>query len=152
MSDLYKVEVLKRDRRTVELRLDFTRWQTTVPVSRSFACMLIEDESAPGHADWDRWQNATWAQDENWNLKDHLVRVEVKSAEGLPRGDDGKARRGMDLDDRGSCGVVTLEIEVDEDGPLDHLVVGHRWGTTAYGKLGDIYFAGNADDLRVWRR
>ncbi len=152
MSDLYDVEVLKREARLLRLRLDLSRWETGVPVGPSFACMLLEDESAPGYEAGSRWRIDRCDADVNFNLHDHVVRVEVAVADGLPR-EAGKPSPGRDLDDKGGCGFVELEIELDVDGALDHLEVGQRWGTTAYDELDDgVMFGGDVEDPRQWTR
>ena len=159
MSDLFRVHVEACDGRTAQLRLRILHLdEITFPVSPSFAMMLIEDESAPGHARYRAWTREVYKVDEDFSPSDHLVSIRLIEARGLPRV-QGEPPAGLtrdevdDSEDPGVLGEALYEVVVDAQGMLGHLEVGDAWGTTAYDEAGNgpIYLGGSGDPTE-WRR
>jgi hypothetical protein len=159
MSDLFRVQVESCDGHTALLRLRILALdEVTFPLSPSFAMMLLEDESAPGHERYRAWQRGIYATDEDFDTAAHLVSIRLLEKRGLPR-EQGEPPAGMTRDDvdasedPGVLGEALYEIVVDAEGMLGHLDAGDAWGTTAYDEAGNgpIYLGGS-EDLTEWRR
>ncbi len=159
MSDLFQAHVESRDGSTAHLRLRIASLdEVTFPVSPSFAMMLLEDESAPGHERYRAWKREVYETDEDFDPAAHLVSIRLLEKRGLPR-EQGEPPAGMTRDDvdasedPGLLGEALYEIVVDATGMLGHLDVGDAWGTTAYDEAGagPIYIGGSEDPTE-WRR
>lgn len=159
MSDLFRVHVEARDAHTALLRLRILSLdEITFPVSPSFAMMLLEDESCPGHERYRAWRRGVYDADENFDIAAHLVSIRLVEKRGPPR-EQGEPPAGMTRDevdeseDPGVLGEALYEVVVDAEGMLGHFEVGDAWETTAYDEAGDgpIYLGGSGDPTE-WRR
>lgn len=159
MSDLFRVHVEACDGTTARLRLRIINLdQVTFPVSRGFAMMLVEDESAPGHDRYRAWLREVSRTDVEFDAWAHLMSVRLIEKRGLPR-EQGKPPAGLtrddvdDSDDRGVLGEALYELVVGASGMLGHLTVGDTWGTTAYDVAGKgPFYLGGSGDPTEWRR
>jgi hypothetical protein len=159
MSDLFRVQVEACDGCTARLRLRILSLdEITFPVSPSFVMMLVEDESAPGHARYRAWTRAAYDADEDFSTSSRVVSIQLVEKRGLPRV-QGEPPAGLTRDDvdasedPGVLGEALYEIVTDGPGMLGHFAVGDTWGTTAYDEAGDgpIYL-GESGDPTEWRR
>jgi len=153
------VRVEARSDLTAQLRVQIISLdEVSFPLSRSFAMMLIEDESAPGHAGYRAWSRVACDSDESFDSCAHVVSIRLLEARGLPR-EHGSPPAGLTRDDvdasadPGILGEALYEIVVDAPGMHDHFEVGAVWGTTAYDEAGNgPLYCGGAEDPKEWRR
>ncbi len=143
MADLYRVEVVAVSPSVLELKLELTPSSTSVPIGRSFAAMLLEEEVAPCHARLEAWRHAMVEENEDFDAGRTITRVAVVSSTGMPVG-------AVPAD---GDGVVVVAIHVDQPGLLDHFAVGDSWRSTAHDELDDgTVFTGLEEDARIWNR
>lgn len=151
MPELYRVTVVARKAKKLQLQLQPTGHALSISLGPSFARMLIEDASAPGHAAYLEWLNAKQALDDDFDDQQAIAQVEVIAApaEAWP----------LELavpfpDDIASLlGAVVLEISVDEAGMIAHLAPDATWHSTAFDELNDgTWFRCAPDDVRSWKR
>lgn len=126
--DEYRVTVAERRPREIVLHLSRRNRDASLPLGKSFARMLITDESCPAHPAWLLiWERET-AKDENFWLQNHVVSMTL---------DEVFAPRIETETEDGDAGSARVRIALDRDGLLDHLEPGLVWGTTAYDEGGD---------------
>lgn len=159
MSDLFRVEVMGREARSVRLRLRILSLdEITFPLSPGFARMLIEDEGAPGYARYERWLNARCEIEEFFDAGEHFVAIRLLERRGLPRAQGeppaGLSREDVDAsEDPGLLGEALYEIVVDVEGMLAHLEPGDSWDSTAYDEAGTgPLYLGEPGDPTQWQR
>lgn len=86
MSDLYSITVLARDGGVIDLAVDIVHPDVIdIPLSPSFAAMLVEDEWGPGAAAFKAWWRA-WADREPTADPSTLYQsIELIEVRNLPR-------------------------------------------------------------------
>lgn len=164
-SDLYSITVVARGEDSVDLKVDIVNTDVVdIPLSPSFAAMVIEDEWAPGAAAYKAWWRA-WADRDPWADPSKLYRrIELLELHHLPRAQS-RPPPGMTMDEwdaldsirddggRSLLGSGTLRVTVDDPGYLGHLEPGTSWGSTAYDERGEGPTAlGATDEPRAWER
>ncbi len=151
MPDLYRVTVIARKARKLQLKLLPTGHASSVPIGPSFARMLIEETCAPGHAEYVEWLKAKQASDEAFGAQGAIANVEVVASPSAPWPTVRSSALPDDLE--AQLDAVVLEIGVDEAGMLAHMKVGAEWLSTAFDELDDgTVFRGSADDVLAWKR
>lgn len=86
MSDLYTITVLARDGGVIDLAVDIVHPDVVdIPLSPSFAAMLIEDEWGPGAAAYKAWWRAWADRDPAADPAPLYQSVELIEVRNLPR-------------------------------------------------------------------
>lgn len=159
--DLFKVDVLERSSLRVVMRLRIDSLdEVTFPLSRSFAMMLIDDETElpEASAAFSAWHTVQEERDTSFAASLAITAVRLLEVRGLPR-KHGEPPAGMsraDVDDSSDPGVLgeaRYEITTDVPGMFDHLKPGDSWGSSAYDEGGEgPLFTGADGDPRAWER
>lgn len=163
MSDLYSITVLARDGGVVDLDIDIVHPDVVdIPLSPSFAAMIVEDEWGPGAAAYKAWWRA-WADREPTADPSMLYQsVELIAVRNLPRAQSAPPT-GMTWDDvdahvaagtdRGLLGAGVVRITVSDPAFVAHLEPGMRWSSTAYDEQDTGPIArGEPGEVRRWQR
>ena len=163
MSDLYSITVLARDGGVIDLAVDIVHPDVVdIPLSPSFAAMLIEDEWGPGAAAFKAWWRAWADRDPAADPAPLYQSVELIEVRNLPRVQS-EPPTGMTWDDvdgnaaadpgRSLLGAGVVRITVSDPGLIAHLDPGMRWSSTAYdeGDTGPIAH-GEPGEVRRWQR
>ncbi len=163
MSDLYSITVLARDGGVIDLAVDIVHPDVVdIPLSPSFAAMLIEDEWGPGAAAFKAWWRAWADRDPAADPAPLYQSVELIDVRNLPRVQS-EPPTGMTWDDvdgntaaapgHSLLGAGVVRITVSDPGLIAHLDPGMRWSSTAYdeGDTGPIAF-GKPGEVRRWQR
>ena len=151
MPDLYRVTVIARKAKKLQLKLQPTGHALCLFIGPSFARMLIAESCAPGHAEYEDWLKAKYESDEDFDTQQAIAQVEVIASPDAPWPEDLSVPFPDDIEDR--LGAAVLEIVVDDAGMIGHLKADATWLSTAYDELNDgTVFRGAPGDVLVWKR
>ncbi len=151
MPDLYRVTVIARKAKKLQLKLQPTGHALCIFVGPSFARMLIEESCAPGHAEYEDWLNAKCASDEDFEAQQAIAQVEVIASPDAPWPDALSVPFPDDIEAR--LGAAVIEIVVDDAGMIGHLKTDAAWLSTAFDELNDgTMFRGAPGDVLLWKR
>ena len=151
MPDLYRVTVIARKAKKLQLKLQPTGHALCVFIGPSFARMLIAESCAPGHAQFEDWLNAKYASDEDFDTQQAIAQVEVIASPDAPWPEDLSVPFPDDIEAR--VGAAVVEIVVDDAGMIGHLKADASWLSTAFDELNDgTVFRGAPGDVLVWKR
>ena len=152
MPDLYRVTVIARRAKKLQLSVQPTgHGPLSLSIGPSFARMLIEEECAPGHADYAAWKKAKQASDEDFSAQEAIASVEVLAdpKEAWPS----ELSLPLPEDIESMLGAAIIELSVDEAGMIGHLKPDAEWLSTAFDELDDgTLYRGAGDDIRAWKR